>query len=282
MSYGKCSRTVKPFAEESIIAAKLIHQKTSDDIWLFFSGGIDSEFMVQSFLHAKIPFKIAILEFKDNFNSDDVMFAKDFCDKHGLKYYIFKLDVVKWWQESLLDYALPNQCVSPQYPVMWWLVEQVDGYPVLSLGDQVWRREVEKDNFFLHEKELVQSHYRYLINNNRPGTPGFLHYTPEQTLSYILSKSHMTMLLYGKYMEVISNQQHCVKVPIYTAHYPMKYREKNNGFENLEDLDTYWRNILHKKLPYSDSVFLSSPQDMARSLWPDEMKQIDLNARAWK
>ena len=140
-SYGRCSRSVKSFGEESIIAAEIIHRKANDDVWLFFSGGIDSEFMIRSFLSANVPFKIAILVFKDRINEPDVSFATDFCEKNGLKYYKFELDLIKWWEDNLLDYAIPNQCVSPQYPLLWWLTEQVDGYPVYSLGDQVWRRE---------------------------------------------------------------------------------------------------------------------------------------------
>jgi Mn-containing catalase len=127
---------------------------------------------------------------------------------------------------------------------------------------------------------MVQSHYRYLINNNRPGTPGFLHYTPEQMLSFLLTKTQMMMFLYGKSIKIRSNQHNCIKDPVYNEEYSLEYRKKNNGFEKIVELDTYWRKILHEKMPHSDSVYLSSTQDMAKALWPKEMIKEYLNERS--
>jgi hypothetical protein len=280
-SYSRCSRIPETFDKECIRAAKLIAQKTKDDIWLFYSGGIDSEFMLYCFLKAGVKFKIAILEFKGDLNIYDVSRAKDFCDSNGLKYYLFTLDVVKWWEENLLKYAIPHQCISPQIPVMWWLMEQIDGHPVLGVGNQTYRKDLNDGIFYLWEGEKVQSHSRYLIANNRPGVHGFFRYTPEQMLSFLLFKTNMMLFSYSEQMDLISNLQLCIKAPVYTHYFPMKYREKCNGFEKIQELNDYWSDMLHTLMPASYGWFLTSPQKIMSYLIPEEMTRVHMNKRAF-
>jgi hypothetical protein len=284
VEYGRCSRPPKSFGEECIEAARLISQKTNQDIWICYSGGVDSEFTIWSFLKANVKFKIAIMEFEDEINIYDVSRAKAFCDNLGLKYYIFKLDIIKWWNESLLDYAIPNQCASAAYPVTWWLMEQIDGYPICGLGNQLWEWDDIDKTYYLYEGETLQGTSRYLISNKREATSQFFRYTPEQVLSYLLTPSHMMMFLYGGLLGIKGNRiQRSVKIPAYTDFFPMEPRDKKTGYEKINDLNLYLKNMLREMMPASHSYVKITPVELFDKLRPHEMtaEYLEKNIK-WK
>src|SRR6202034_2708172 len=54
VAYGRCERPVLHWRAECIATSRLIRHSTNYDLWVLFSGGIDSEVVLQSFLFAGI------------------------------------------------------------------------------------------------------------------------------------------------------------------------------------------------------------------------------------
>ena len=54
VSYGRCSREPEDWRSECLETARLIQSSTSKPINVLFSGGIDSEVVLQSFMFAGI------------------------------------------------------------------------------------------------------------------------------------------------------------------------------------------------------------------------------------
>ena len=64
VAYGRCQRSIKDWRSECIATARLIRDDNDHDLWVLFSGGIDSEVVLQSFLFAGIRVRAAITCFK--------------------------------------------------------------------------------------------------------------------------------------------------------------------------------------------------------------------------
>ncbi len=274
VDYGKCHRPTLSFREECFKTAKLIEANAQGEIVLLLSGGIDSEVMLQSFLHEKIKFKVAIMQFENDLNEHDVHFAKRHCDKYSIKPYIFKLDLVKFWHDNLFTYADPVYSVSPQVLPHMWLVDQIDGYPVMGSGEclLVKRRPFdyipgvspyEHDDWRLFEKEKIASWYRHLIVRDREGCMGFFQYNPEIILSFLVDpfvKRLTNSEIVGKLSSASS------KHLIYSQHFELEIRDKHSGFEKVKSWDTHFRTMLVKKYGHANACAISPVNELIQKM----------------
>lgn len=257
VSYGQCNRDVKNWRDECILAAQRIYdQRQGLSIDILFSGGIDSEVVLRSFIESKVPFKVHFVKYKDH-NSYDFEWIKKVCDSLNVKFIKHSLDIEKFWQsDECLNIANISKSVSPQLISQQWLMDQVDGIPVLGSGECYIARSdiaIQKKtpsenrvlndvNWVLTEREKIATWYRYPINTNRPAIPGFFQYTPELMLSFLQDKI-MLNLANNKMKGKLSNATS--KFKIYNTYWPeLLKRDKHSGFENLLDNDM----ILRKKL----------------------------------
>ena len=58
-----CTQKSTTYHAECVRAAQLIAEESSKQIVLMFSGGIDSEFMLNVFKEAQVDFKVAIISY---------------------------------------------------------------------------------------------------------------------------------------------------------------------------------------------------------------------------
>lgn len=265
VSYGKCKTPPLTFHSECINTAKIIHQKSKGKSTLLFSGGVDSEVVLQSFILAKLPIKAAILRFKNELNIHDISYAIIACEKLGVPYYFFDLDILKFWESNLFKYANPTYCSSPQLLSTMWLIDQINEFPVLGSGECLLVKDIPKDyvpgvseyghsEWKLYEKEKIASWYRHFMVRNRDGCPGFFQYTPELILSYILDpfvKKLTGNEITGKLCTASS------KLKIYQQHFDLIDRPKFTGFEKIQNYDSYYRNILLNAFPDANQVAMT-------------------------
>ncbi len=274
VSYGPCSRPTLRFNEECFKTAQLIRDKNPGEIVLLLSGGVDSEVMLRSFVEQRIQFKVAIMEFKDGLNAHDVGYARKICETHGLRPHIFSLDLLRFWENDLFAYADPVYCCSPQLLPHMWLIDQIDGYPVMGSGEclLVKRRPADYipgkspytwDEWDLFEKEKIASWYRHLMIRNRPGCMGFYQYNPEIILSYLLDpfvKKLTNCELSGKLTTESS------KFKIYSQYFNLKERLKYHGFENVPEWDRKYRSLLLAKYGHASAIAKTPVKNLIQQL----------------
>lgn len=133
--YGSCRRAPQSFFEEALETARVIASVADRDIWVLFSGGVDSEVTLRSFVAAKIKVKVAIARFKGDLNIHDISWAVIACEELDVPYYFFDLDLLDFWSSQASYYAEISQCISPQLVVTMWLSDQISGYPVFGGGE---------------------------------------------------------------------------------------------------------------------------------------------------
>jgi hypothetical protein len=257
IQYGQCKRPVKNWREECKLAASMIYdQRQGLPIDILFSGGMDSEIVLRSFLEIKVPFNVHFVDY-NGYNLYDKNWATKICEFKNIKLTIHNLDIEKFWQsDECLEIANLSKCVSPQLLSQQWLMSKVDGLPILGSGEcytarsdiasqkntESNERKYDNVNWVLVEREKIASWYRYLISKNRPGIPGFFQYTPELMLSFLedsICKELHQNNMKGKLSNSSSKFNICFK------YWPeLKKRFKKTGFEDLRDDDF----ILRKKL----------------------------------
>jgi hypothetical protein len=246
--YGRCQRQPQDFRSESINAARLIRDATTDPIYVLYSGGVDSEVAMLSFMAARIPIKAAIMRFDDDLNLHDIAYAVRFCQRNKVPYQFFDIDIIDFLNNRLMDYMGPVHCTSPMTAAVMWLVDQIDGYPVIGQGECLLLRpelqrpkrikearvasyqgkEFTDNDWALQESEMINAWYRHFLLRGREGVPGFHQYTPEQILCYIRDPGvlHMT-----QQNAVVTSES--MKATIYRRHFDMAPRDKHTGYEKL-------------------------------------------------
>jgi hypothetical protein len=274
VEYGRCNRPTGTFKEECLTTARQIKEDAGGKVTVLFSGGIDSEVALQSFYLAGIPVTASIMRFNNNLNQHDITYAVIACERMGIKYRFFDIDIIKFWENSLLEYASPVYCLSPQLIATMWLVDQIEEFPILGSGECLIMRDFPygmralgllniNPRWNLLEKERIAAWYRHFMIKNRPGCPGFFQYTPEVILSYLEDPYVVKLTNTGRTI-LTSNKES--KFATYQQHFELAGRKKYTGFEKVQEQDAYFRQILIKSFPGSDAIFKSSVEDLRKSM----------------
>ena len=260
---GRCDSMPMDFKSEALRAAKLIAQE-NNNIWISYSGGIDSEFIIRVFLEAGIDFRVATAVMKNETNDYDLQHSRSFCERMGITLHEFEIDLEEFYKNDLETYAVATNCTSPQFPVHMWLWDQLDGFVVAGHGDPIFKRKDSGWHLQIQEKE--DSVFRYAQWRNRNMAPGFYVYTPELLLSFMLEQEVSNMFLAPNKAGLRDIIQ--VKHLVYSKYYDMSAREKRTGFERTQDLDTQYRTHL-KNTIQGHGVFLQPVSKLLDTLWPN-------------
>lgn len=259
------SRPIGTLYDECLKNALAIRRSVEGKIAVLYSGGVDSEIVVQSFFEANIPIDIYIIRFQsriqlDSYNLHDIAWATKFCDNRSLSYTFLDLDIDKWLASEVEKYALPVVCQSPQIPISYWAVDQIDDYVVTGDGDICLTR---------HGDEYLESYgekwglTRWMLYSNHPGCPKFYRYTSECEAAYFLDPvvedfvdySSKLMMRYVRYFKPF----------IFGQYFGTRYREKFTGFEFLVDQEQEARNHLMQRCGNSD-YYISASYEMLKEL----------------
>jgi len=187
--YGKLTRTPLNWRDECIYTAKLIYEEAKGEpIRVFFSGGMDSNVVAESFRLAGVPFSVVTIVWGDNWNWHDMKFAVDWCEAYSIKHILIQCDVIKFWESSdCFDIGHAVQARSPQYCLHLWGMDQIDGFPIIGLGEADLARENKGDPLCYDiDTEHLRVWERHLIHRNRNGAGSFFKYTPELKVSQLL------------------------------------------------------------------------------------------------
>lgn len=256
VAYGRCEHRPGDFRDECLRAARLVRDSTDLPLNVLFSGGADSEIVVRSFVAAGIPIRVSVLRFHDGLNQHDIRYALDYCGQAGIEPDIIDLDLLRFWETELFDYAELSHSVSPQFCTTMWLCDQVDGVPIIGGGEcflavESFDEETESAaapaagaRWFLWEREKVASWYRFFMRTGRPGLGGFFQYTPELLWAFLVD-GWTRRLVGGRANGEVENAS--TKLRVYQKYFPLQAREKYTGFEKVMTHDQLYRSELEKR-----------------------------------
>lgn len=226
--------------ESCLYAARHI-EAYNEDIWIAFSGGIDSEIAIRSFIEQGIEVNAAIVKFKNDINKKDVKYAIDFCINNNINYKIFTLDVIEFITKHSLNYINTYKMISPQIPVQLWLLDNCDEFLVFCGGDmRLNRTEGTMDDIYITIKPQTSTVHRAMMDRGRKGVPYFHIHTPEQVYGFLNEPMTNMWKTHSYSMRMLSVKW--FKPVIYETSFPnLKPRQKLTGFELIEGLENNLR-----------------------------------------
>jgi len=108
---------------------------------VLYSGGMDSEVVLQSCLRSKIPVKAITMKLQVDgtvINTHDLYYSEKFCRNNNINQTILDIDVKKFIDSGNHFKYLKRDKVSSFYPALnLWTVEQCTGFPVMG-GNNFW------------------------------------------------------------------------------------------------------------------------------------------------
>jgi hypothetical protein len=258
--FSKCRRPVKHFSEELKNAVRSVLDCYTDlKPQVFFSGGVDSELLVRSFLAIGYTPEIFIVRYENDYNIADVSYAVTICTSLGIDYKIVDFNLNKFYNNEADSISEISQIDRPRALPQCKFLNIGDGLPILGASDITAYR--TNDNYSTKGEWMIRcwehdiGWSKYAREINRPAIPEWFKWTPE--LVYSFSKL--------EWFKKLTSDQYPGKLGInstkilgYREVYPdLISRKKLTGFEKIEQLILEVEQHLNKKyngLPFRHFV----------------------------
>jgi len=241
VDFKPVTRSYDDFFQCVLRDTKYIWDNKSARLNLMFSGGIDSEYMVNAFRFLKMDFNLIIIKLKPNYNDHEVKYALEYCQQHNIKPIIIDLDFDQFViSGKFLETANRYRCAWHQIPATINCITKLDGNVVMAFNDP---HLYKKDNntWWLDVLEYQQSLISCFRENDIDGTPFFIGYSPESFLSFLYEKS---------IIELVNNRKpgklgtYSSRINFYSKPWPMTPRQKYTGYETIENSQIFKHPIM--------------------------------------
>lgn len=252
LTYKPINRKLNDWYDEVDNTVKLIAQSTSKPIYIGFSGGIDSEVIIKSFIKNCVPFTVFIVEFENGLNEHDILWAKQYCQENNLNYKIVKLDVEKFFTKDINKYLNKGYKAIRifRYLQLFMLetIESWGGCAVLGSGEQVYCN-IDGELCLNREYGYFMS-LEWCKNNNTTHYPYFFEHNSELFASYMKLELIDFLLQRPQYFKNYIDNMSTEKIMIYHRYWPeMVKRRKYHGFESIIYLKNSVESNLRKLFP---------------------------------
>ena len=205
--YSRCEREPGNFKEECIQTALNVYKQASGirrEVYIFLSGGLDSEVVVKAFLDAGVEFKTISFRFKDNLSSHEEIYIDKFVRQHNISHSYYEIDPAWLNSDEAEFYCEQSICIRsemlPHMKLMKHVWDNLNGFPVLGNGDLYVSKEINKEWLFKDrsvskyewlyiEYEYIVAWFRFAIENKILGAIGFFQQNPYIVLSMIREPS---------------------------------------------------------------------------------------------
>lgn len=130
-----------------------------------FSGGIDSQIMLQCFLRSSVKFNVIIMRFEDDLNLHDIKTATEFCSKHNISYTFLDLNVIDFLENELPSFANQYNVSSPQFAThfkMFLMLKELGYTSAIAAGnppsrtDKGWFRPGKEQTDWIEFSDKIQ------------------------------------------------------------------------------------------------------------------------------
>lgn len=246
VTYGRAAYKpsgLRPFRAEVTRAAAEIGVDAKNfnlPVYVYMSGGQDSEVMARGFLEAGVAFTPVMLRFENERNMHDIGRAIEFCKRMGLQPRIVDMNLSTFLREEFVDMAKKYACPDVSIMTHTWLIENLPShYPVIGGGDLEFIRKRHNqswwdDQLVRVEKTQSLAPIVALQKRGRPGATRFFSYTPELMYAYMTNPMLTFVIEHEKSFNSFWEREW--KSMVYHEQYPdLAPRQKYNGFEKAPE-----------------------------------------------
>ena len=223
------------FLQECLDLAEYVHDRKQGKLYLMYSGGVDSEFVLNVFLQLGIEITPVIIKLNPGYNAHDVKYAFDFCSSRGLKPLIIDMDFDHFVKSgAIVDLANKHKISTYQLPSTFHCLNKVEGTIIMGSHSLPHiAKDEDSGIWYVDEYEPIWTCLDYFKKNGLYGCPFFLSYTAEQYLA-ILQHPIMSQLANNQVPGKLgSNSSKCAILNSIST-FNMRPRPKFTGYENIE------------------------------------------------
>jgi hypothetical protein len=224
------TRLSKTYYEETIVAAEIIWAQKQGTLYLCYSGGLDSEYVLSVFTELGMNIQPVIM--RTQYNHPEIKYAFKYCEAKNISPIVIDLDYDNFIESgTFLEIATETKCSAYQYIANMWLTSQLDG--TVITGDSDPHLFLKENKWYIDEIEPTYKQFDYFKKHNIHGTPFFLSYTAEQYLSFLVDPT----------MQRLANNEipgktgsYSSKVHVYNnqSKFQLEQRTKLTGYELVE------------------------------------------------
>jgi hypothetical protein len=229
------TREIKTWREELSINAQEIAQSTNKPLYVFMSGGIDSEVVARTFLENNISFKAITLKFKNGENDYDTYYADTFCKENGIEHKILKIDFNDFLNNQISNFIKQGYKSNNIYYylqlVLLQYVEDLGGFGIGGAGEQVYYTIDNQVNIKINPSYVIGM--EWCKNNNLDHQWWFNLNSSELYASYMNIDIVNFLLKRPNYFDS-HHYASIEKTIVYHGYWPeMQKRFKSGGFLNV-------------------------------------------------
>ena len=231
------SSTLRQYRIDAAIAAS---KTLGENPVLCFSGGIDSQAMLQCWKEAGLSFDVAILRFESDLNKQDMQTAREFCEANDINPVYIDLDVVRFLTRESADFSEQYKCTSPHFVTHYKMFDMLRelGYTGICCGGTAFAK--GNDEWGPSPSAAQANYIEYSRQNQYPIIGNFLGYDPKLCWTIALLTPSADVVWNTPYpipVNEINQTRYLSKIVGYRNHgfsiIPQK--TKYTGFELVKD-----------------------------------------------
>jgi len=224
----------------SKILAETIYENKQGKIYVLYSGGLDSEYVLSIFLALGIDVTPVIIRLNPNYNDYDVKYAFDFCESKKLSPIIVDVNFDEFVKSGrIVELATEFKIGAYQLPCTFDILEKLDGTIVMgSHGNPHMCYDPTENLWFVDEYEPIHTVLDFFKSKKIYGCPFFLAHSSEQYLSFLLDPN-MQKLANNGFPGKLGNNS--TKYLVYNngSGFDLTNRQKYTGYENIEKSEIF-------------------------------------------
>jgi hypothetical protein len=258
--YTKMHRPLLPFKEELIEAAKsTLEHYPGLRPCVFFSGGVDSELILRSYMAIGSNPKVYIVRYENDLNIYDVSYAVTVCSILNVDYTIIDFNLQKFYENDAVKVSEDAQIDRPRMLPHLKFTNCADGLIIIGHSDVRWYRTdndySKKGTWLMQDFEPDLGSDKYNILHNRPAIYQWFKWSPGLVLAYT-QLNWFKRLLNDEYIGKLGINS--TKILGFREMYPdLITRIKQTGFEKIDSIIHEVEGVLKQKyngLPYRNVI----------------------------
>jgi len=216
---------------ESCKAAKEIYDLKQGKLYIFYSGGVDSEYALSVFLSLGMDITPVIINLNPCYNDFDIKYAIDFCNEKNITPLIINLDFDQFVKSGKF-LEVSKICRSELYhrAATAYVSEMLDGTVLHGEGEPYIKKNNNSWDIEIYEHDY--SIWNYFVAKGIHGTTHFNRFTPEMFLSF-LSDGRMTDLASNKVPGKLGSNSSKFIIYNRDSNFNLKERPKYHGYEKI-------------------------------------------------
>lgn len=260
--YAKSRSPVRSFKEElCAAAASTLDHYAGLKPCIFFSGGVDSELILRSYVNIGANPEVYIVRYENNLNIYDVSFAVVVCEQLGVKYKIVDFNLLSFYENDAEQISEIAQIDRPRMLPHLKFTDCADGLIIVGHSDIAWQRPHD-DYSVKTEWDAIDFEHdlgcdKYNMAVGRQAIYQWWKWTPGLVLSYIRLEWFQNLIndmIPGK-LGINSS-----KIIGFREAYPdLIDRKKMTGFEKIDSVINEVEASLKEKysgtLPFRKAVY---------------------------